>query len=133
MATARNSRLALLATVSLAANLAACAITARPVEETQSVEPVGLTLIVRNDNWLQVTVYVLRATAQYRLGAVSSMSTEIFRIPRHLYAASGTLLLQADPIGTEATFTTEPIPIGLARQIEWTVAEYLPASRLMLR
>lgn len=133
MAIGRYSRLASSVTLALAATLAGCATTARQEGAAKAVDPPGVTLLVRNYNWLQVNVYVLRATARHRLGTVSSMGTEIFRIPRHFYAASGTLQLRADPIGTEATFTTEPIPIGLARQIELTVAEYLPYSRLMLR
>src|SRR5574341_346548 len=127
----RVSRPAFLATTFLAAAVTGCAPAARPAGET-AVDP-GIVLVVRNDNWLQVDVYLLRATARHRLGSVSSMSTQVFRIPRALYAASGTVQLLADPIGTNQTFRTEPIPVGQTRQIELTVAEYLPFSRLMLR
>src|SRR6059036_4315538 len=122
---ARIARLVCLVAVSLSMTFTACTSAAHPPREVAAVEFPGITLLVRNDNWLQVDVYLLRATTRQRLGTVSSMGTQIFRIPRALYATSGTVQLLADPIGTDETFRTEQIPVGQARQIELTVADYL--------
>lgn len=101
----------------------------------QSVTPAdkrGVALLVRNDNWLHVNVYVLRGSSRQRLGMVTGKSRDILRIPPNL-AAAGTLRLAVDPVGSSDTFTTDVIQVSGIRQIEFTVAEYLPMSRLMLR
>lgn len=134
MTIARRSTLAVLGALCLAgpASNSACA-TARPATATTTVEPAPLLLLVRNENSLDVTVYVQRFTVRYRLGMVTSMGTEIFRVPRDLYAASGTIQLLARTIGSDEHYMTDRIPISGTRQIELTVAGYLPNTRLMLK
>ena len=92
-----------------------------------------VTLLLRNDNWLNVTIYALRGGARFRVGTVNGMSRERFRLARDLYGPSGHLRLLVDPAASDETFTTELILLGEVQQIEWTVTAHLPNSRLLLR
>lgn len=82
---------------------------------------------VTNRNWSNMVVYAVRLGARYRLGTVNSMTTQRFRIPKTLAAASG-LRLMADPIGSSRTFVTEPIQVSRGQKIEFTVENLITTS-----
>ena len=59
----------------------------------------GVTLTVVNDNWLDMKIYALRLGTRYRLGTVTSLSTEKFELPAHLQPSIAEVQLLAVPIG----------------------------------
>ena len=64
-------------------------------------EPPRATVHVANNNFADVTVYVLQSGMRWRLGTVSGLSRQQFRMPRLAYDA-GDLHLLADPAAAHA-------------------------------
>ena len=88
---------------------------------------------VTNTNWFDVVVYSLRSGVRWRLGMVTSMNHETFRIPhRDLMTGSG-LRLMADPIGSPDVFVSEPILVSPGDRVAFTVAPRLAQSYFAIR
>ncbi len=92
----------------------------------RSAEPVSVR--VTNHNWMDVTVYALRAGSSYRLGNVTSMRASRFRLPSALGAYTGDLRLMADPIGSRDSFVTPSIQVSPGQTIDFTVENHLEIS-----
>lgn len=91
--------------------------------------PVTL-LRVQNDNWQDMTVYVVRGTSRFRLGTVTGLTRETFEVPRTLLSDAPELQLMADPIGARhgEAYTTEPIPFAKGSTVVWTLTADLRLS-----
>ena len=110
--------------------LAACA-TSGGMEERGMYDPVGL--LVRNDSWNSVTVYVARGGVRWRLGDVSVSSTEFF--PAERLDLAGNLdgaYLVARPLGQPA-FRSEPLIFAPGKTLVWTIANQRAHSYLSVR
>ena len=68
-------------------------------------------ITVRNQNWNDVVVYLLHGSSRVRLGTVNALSTSEFGIPGAYVLGVSDVTLQADPIGSSATFVSEPIQV----------------------
>lgn len=85
---------------------------------------------VENNNWSDMTIYVVRSGTRMRLGTVVSMNSTIFVVPPSMVNASGEVQLIADPIGGSATFTTHPVLVNPGQQIEFTLENNINLSSL---
>ncbi|HEX2093174.1 MAG TPA: hypothetical protein VHG28_12265 [Longimicrobiaceae bacterium] len=86
------------------------------------------TVRVTNNNWSNMTVYVVRGTSRFRLGMVTSMTTAVFRLPMvHLAGASGVRLL-ADPIGSTQTYLTPVLYVSGGERVDFEIQNHLPIS-----
>jgi hypothetical protein len=92
-----------------------------PAEESTTVE-------VRNYNWSDMVVYAVHGGMRHRLGMVTSMTTQELTLPRWLVQPGREVRLATDPIGSTATFTTEPILVAPGQRIEFTVQNHLSIS-----
>ena len=109
--------------------LAACAPAAR--ESAAGFMPAApsekSTVVVRNDYFGEMDVYVLAGATRTRLGSVPTAGTANFRIP-------GTFLLrteiqfQVDPVGPVPPFTYQPLPLRAGNDFELAVAPSLGMS-----
>jgi hypothetical protein len=82
----------------------------RATEQADDITPAAETVIhVRNDRFLDMTVYLLRGAARTRLGTVRGHSSETFLLPRHLVAGLTELRFLVDPIGARGSETSETI------------------------
>ncbi|HEX6966389.1 MAG TPA: hypothetical protein VF166_11355 [Gemmatimonadaceae bacterium] len=83
---------------------------------------------VSNHNWSDVVVYALHSGVRYRLGDVSSMSTRVLTIPKGVISSIDGVQLVADPIGSEDSYTTEPIMTEPGDAIAFDVENQLAIS-----
>ena len=90
--------------------------------EPSAVEAEGDALLtVRNDHWLDITIYAIRGGSRYRLGMVPGLKTETLHLKNSVLAGSGTLRFLLEPIGSTRTHLTESIPIGANASIELNI------------
>jgi hypothetical protein len=83
---------------------------------------------VRNDNWLDVVVYLVRGASRFRMGTVRSTSTETFRLPSGAHSSGSPLRIMADPIGASQGYLTEPVVLGPGQRLELKVASPINVS-----
>ena len=90
-------------------------------------------LRIRNDNWLDVRVYLVSESgaAPIRVGTVSSVSTSVIRLRGrvlHEIRNRGTVRFLLRPIGSRASYTTQPMLVNPGDQIQLSVASRLVYS-----
>jgi hypothetical protein len=112
------------AVLGAAALLAACASAHRGAS---GAEPKAIALIVTNQNWLDVDVFLIRGTSRHRLGAVGGNSSATLSIPAGLFVY-GDAQLMADPIGSDDIYVTERISVAPDATVELTIAPRMRMS-----
>jgi hypothetical protein len=100
-------------------------------EARKAEEPVTVT--VRNNNWSDMIVYVVRGSARSRLGMVTSLRTETFTVPRASISGNGTVQLYADPVGSLRGYLTEAVPVRAGQQVSLDVGSSLSISFVSVR
>ncbi|MFL5516334.1 MAG: hypothetical protein ACJ8DJ_09260 [Gemmatimonadales bacterium] len=90
--------------------------------------PVGLE--VENHGWADIVVYLVRGTAEERLGTVGSLNSTVFTFPFHRLGTGNDARLKADPIGSDRVFYSEDIHIQPGQSIKWTLESDLSRSFL---
>jgi hypothetical protein len=112
--------------------LGACAARA-PSPFAEATREEEIRVEVRNDNYLDVTVYVMRDGMSYRLGDVTGSSSATLEIPpSQVLAAMGVRLL-VNPIGSRGAYLSEPIMAGPGDTITLRVASVLRMSSWSMR
>ena len=76
------------------------------------------TLVVENNNWQDMVIYVLNGGQRARLGSVNSMSTARFRVSDGLSGGFGQLRLLADPIGSNRAYALPIINIVPGSEVQ---------------
>jgi hypothetical protein len=115
-----------------AAATVGCATNGPSLGAAHPEDPSRITLDVRNNNWLDVRVYLVSESGArpLRIGTVRSMSTGSLRIP---YAYGGQAALELRPIGTRTTYRTNPVFLTEGYRLELTVQPHLTHSYLSQR
>jgi hypothetical protein len=109
-----------------AAMLGACAPAAEQAELGSPER--GTTLIVQNNNWLDMVIYVVQGSQRARLGSVNSMTTSRFRITDSLAGGFGQLRLVADPIGSNRSFALPMINVVPGSEVQVRLENNIAAS-----
>jgi hypothetical protein len=86
------------------------------------------TVAVRNDNWLDITVYLVRGVQRVRLGSVTSMSNAEFRIPQQYVLGVSDVTFQADPIGSRETYVSPPIQVYDGARVQLKIENQMRLS-----
>ena len=109
--------------------LAACAPAARePAAGFMPAAPSEKsTVVVRNDYFGEMDVYVVAGATRTRLGSVPTAGTANFRIPP-TFLLRTEIQFQVDPVGPVAPFTYQPIQLRAGNDIELAVAPALGMS-----
>lgn len=94
----------------------------------QAADPDAVTVHVDNHNWQDVDVYALHDGMRYRLGMVTSMSGQNFRVPLGVLTQTGDFRLLVDPIGSNQSYVTDPLLVSPGQQIKWSVENHLSLS-----
>ena len=79
-----------------------------------------VTVRVRNNNWLDMRIHVVETATgrrRWRLGNVTSLSTDRFDFPDHLGAERGRLILVTEAIGSRSG--SSPIAFRRGWGISW--------------
>jgi hypothetical protein len=83
---------------------------------------------VRNDNFLDVVVYLVRGAARFRIGTVRGSSTETFRLASDGSGGMTPMRIMADPIGSNRGYVTDPIVLAPGQRLELNVASTISVS-----
>lgn len=120
----------------LAAGLAACAShkTVQQTSEGDVVSPVAqsASLVVRNDNFSDMNVFVVSQGQRLRLGMVTGNSTMRFRIPAADLTA-GQVDVVASRIGGSGLASTGTVNVNGGQTIQFTIAPVLSQSSVEVR
>ena len=84
-------------------------------------------LIVENNNWQDMALYLLRSGTKVRIGSVPSFSKARIPLSGALIGA-GEIQLLADPIGSNRRFVTEPINVQPGQQVLFRLENNLAVS-----
>ena len=85
-------------------------------------EPEAKTTVqVRNQNFQDMTVYLLGAGQRIRLGLVTGLSTQVFTLPAHIVRASSRLQFELHPIGRSSNPISETIVVMPGDQVVLTI------------
>lgn len=85
-------------------------------------------LVVENNNWQDMTLYVLRDGTRMRLGAVTALSKGRFTLPSAATAGTGELRIMADPLGSSATWTSQPIHVMPGQELRFRLENNVQLS-----
>jgi hypothetical protein len=105
---------------------------ARHSKDTPSPGNSEILLEVENHHWSDVVVYLMNGSQSQRLGMVGAVSTDNFVFSDRKLATSGKLRLRADPIGGQASFTSEDVLIQSGQSLKWTLESDLRRSTLAI-
>ncbi|MEX2281351.1 MAG: hypothetical protein WEE89_02560 [Gemmatimonadota bacterium] len=86
------------------------------------------TMLVENNNWADMTVYILRDGVRTRLGAVPSMSRSTFVLSNAMLAGTGELRVMADPLGSPHKWTSQPILLNPGNQVRFRLENNVSLS-----
>ncbi|MCH8963019.1 MAG: hypothetical protein IH820_17330 [Bacteroidetes bacterium] len=117
----------------LLAHVAACS---GSKEETEApVDQPDVTVRVTNDDWLDVTVYVIYKAKRFRLGRVTTGNTEVFVVPEGLIVGATDLQFLGIPLASRDNRITEPIIVSPGDEVtlvngqrRWTYVGLVPGG-----
>ena len=127
-----NTRLSIVALAATMATLGACAtLGGMAPRRASNSQPSGL--IVQNNGWNQVTVYLIQGGARLRVGEVAGFSTQVFPGNRlgMMTGGSSTFLVARPLAGTP--FRSENLVFTAGRTLVWTIENQPAHSYLSLR
>lgn len=101
------------------------------LEET-AVEDGRTRIRVTNNNWSDMTIYLVRSGSQQRLGTVTSQTTHTFTIAAHLLTSSRVHLM-ADPIGSSKLVRSAPLLLAAGQTAEWQLENSHGLSSMWVR
>ena len=89
-------------------------------------------LFVRNDNWQDVSIFVVSMTGSLRrLGDVKGVNQQVLIIPGDI--ADGTAVrILVEPIGSTDYFMTDQIAVSGLQRISLRIAPYLASSNWVI-
>jgi hypothetical protein len=87
---------------------------------------------IRNYNWRDVTIYLVRGPTRTRLGFVNAHDSRTFVLPRALMP-TGTVRLMVDPIAASGGYVSDEITVSPGQVVELAVMPYLGMSTFAIR
>ena len=89
-----------------------------------------VTVQVESHHWSDIVVYLMNGSQSQRLGLVAGLSSAEFGFPYRQLAAGGKVRLRAQPVGGQASFTSEDVVIQSGQGLKWTLESNLRRSSL---
>jgi hypothetical protein len=123
ISSARHAALAIAA----ATLMTACSTASYPTREAAR-RNAPTQVVVRNHNWMDMNVYAIRNSQRVRIGQVTSNATARLSIPRGMDLSSGAIQLEADPIGSNESFVSQPIALEQGTVLNWTIENHIQLS-----
>lgn len=90
------------------------------------------TVVVQNQNWQDVVVYVVQSGHRMRLGMVTAMTTSKFRLPQRFLGSASDIRLLADPIGSTQGYQTEGLRVLAGQQVAFNVQNRMSLSSVAI-
>jgi hypothetical protein len=109
--------------------LFACARQPKPSDNAPppALTAAEITIVVKNQHWLDINIYLIRGTYQKKLGVAGSLSTKVFSVSWSEVGGSA-VRLGADPIGDRTSLSTELVAVRPSSVVEWTIGSGLRQS-----
>lgn len=90
-------------------------------------------LVVENNNWADMTLYVVRGNVRSRVGAVPALGKSRFVLPSTLVAGISDIQLLADPIGSRHAYLSPPIPVFPGQEVHFRLENNVQLSSYSIR
>ncbi len=122
---ARNGLI--VAALAAVATLGACA----PMTKTSGADALGgdqSELVVENNNWQDMALYVLKNGTRWRIGSVPSLGKGRFHLSNAMIGGNGEIQLVADPLGSSRRFVTERIVVLPGQHVSFRLENNLAIS-----
>lgn len=119
--------------LALSLSLTGCASRGSVGQRAAAANRPTASLLIQNNSWDRVTVYISRGGQLWRLGDVSSMAQ--LRVPAEsagLYADGRTTYLVAHPLAGQA-FRSEPFTFPIDGEAVWTIENQASLSHVSIR
>jgi hypothetical protein len=88
---------------------------------------------VVNDNFLDMGIYVMEGSTNWRLGDVTGLTTGTFTVDLDQINPSGGLRLLADPVGSREAYLSDAVMVNPGVIVVFHVASALSQSYVILR
>jgi hypothetical protein len=79
------------------------------------------TLVVRNDNYLDHNIYLIRGADRVRLGTARGLTTTRFVIPAQYVFGVSSLQFLADPIGSRVTPVSDRVNVSPGDEVQLVI------------
>ncbi len=97
--------------------------------ETALVDPnTPIEVEVENHGWSDAAIYLLSGGLRHRVGLVTGSSSQIFSVPGSYLGTMGEIRLQAHPIGSNGSMTTDLMTVQPGQVIRFTLENHLANS-----
>ncbi|MCA9735993.1 MAG: hypothetical protein KC645_00020 [Gemmatimonadetes bacterium] len=98
-----------------------------------SARPDGtFAVVVANQNWADMTIYVSTASARMRLGMVGTLQQRSFEVAWGS-VGQGAVVLIAQPLGGTRDYRSPGVPVEPGATLRWTLENELSMSHLEVR
>jgi hypothetical protein len=94
--------------------------------------PETVSLHITNNNFQDMTIYILRDGQRNRLGAVTATSSATFLLTEQQLGQQGRVRLIADPLGTVGSLATDQFTVKPGQRVEWTIESDIRRSSLAI-
>jgi len=88
---------------------------------------------VVNDNFLDMGVFVMEGSMNFRLGDVTGKSSATFSLDLDMISPSQGLRLLADPVGSRDAYLSDPVTVNPGTIVVFNIAPALSQSYVTLR
>lgn len=122
----RNSRI-MLGAFGLVLLLAGCG-QKRPANGEVAPEGGEISMVVQNNHWHDITLYLVHEGVSDRVGVVTAASTRSFVLPLRRFGTAGTFRLSAYQIGGDQYHVTELLPVQRGEHVTYTLESDLQRS-----
>jgi hypothetical protein len=118
-----------------AIGITGCATTPHAQETSMFDAPAdrGASVRVSNNNWSDMTVYVVRSGMRVRLGQVPSMSTRELRIPAGVLTSASPMQLMARPLASRSAYVSHNLSIVPGQRVNLSLENNLNLSTFTIR
>lgn len=120
----------LLPVVLVALSVGACAPRAGVKSGPAAPASAAASVRVTNNNWSDMTVYMERTGLRVRLGTVTSMGSQTFRVPGSVLGGEGDVRLVADPIGSRESYVTQPVQVWPGQMVAFKIENHIAVSSI---
>lgn len=127
-----RARLALTAATALAVAASGCAPGAARSAGASPIDPDPTGILVENNNWADMNVYLERSGSRMRLGTVTAASRRLFRVPRAWSGIAATFRLIADPIGGRNVYITAPVQVTPGQRVNFSIENRVNISSVWI-
>ena len=93
--------------------------------------PTAVGVVVENQNWSDMVIYVVRGGSRRRLGMVTTTNRASYELDRSLLTSN--MYLRAEAVGSSRSIRTDVLNVSEGDVVIWTIANQLGLSSYEIR